>query len=573
MGKSLTKGSFCLLLIAFAMAGCQPRVTPADLVLRNGRLYTVDGAMPWAAAAAVRNGRFVYVGDDAGAARYIGGATRVIDLGGRLALPGFIDSHAHPISSYKHFFEIDLSGCRGGDDCQRKVAAYAKAHPEAPFIRGRGWSNTDFPKTGPDKRLLDAVVPDRPAALASEDGHSKWVNSRALALAGVTRATRDPAGGVIERDPRSGEPTGTLREAAADLVAGLFPAPGLEELKQGLEAYQDMALACGITTVHDASLDAESSDTQAYRELEGTGRLRLRVRASLYVDPQKGTAQLAALEHERVRNAGRLFQTRAAKLFADGVVEGSTAYLLEPYRHLPGSRGEPVWSADALDRMCVELDRRLWQIHIHAIGDAAVRSCLDALAAARQANGRRDARHLLTHLQLVEAGDVARFAPLGVIAVVQPFWFSKDAYYRDIQVPYLGQERADREYPMAGFLRAGVKAASSSDFPVTVPCDPLRGIQTGVTRTEIGSTGPDEVLWPEERADLEQMIASFTIHGAFANFLEDVTGSIAAGKSADLIVLDKDLFRIPVAEISTAKVLMTLFEGNVVFGGISGSRR
>lgn len=565
MGKILTKGLFCLLPIFFAMTGCQPRVTPADLVLRNGRLYTVDGAAPWAAAVAVRNGRFVYVGDEAGAARFIGGDTRVIDLGGRLALPGFIDSHAHPISSYKHFFEIDLSGCRGGADCQRAVAAYARTHPEAPFIRGRGWSNTDFPKTGPGKQLLDEVVPDRPVALASEDGHSKWVNSRALKLAGVTRATRDPVGGVIERDPRSNEPTGTLREAAADLVAGLFPAPGLEELKKGLEAYQEMALACGITTVHDASLDAESSETQAYRELEGTGRLRLRVRASLYVDPQKGNEQLAALDHERLRNAGRLFQTRAAKLFADGVVEGSTAYLLEPYRHLPGSRGEPIWAADALARMCGELDRRLWQIHIHAIGDAAVRSCLDAFASARQANGRRDARHLLTHLQLVDGNDIARFASLGVVAVVQPFWFTKDAYYRDIQVPYLGLERADREYPMAGFLRSGGTVASASDFPVTVPCDPLRGIQTGVTRTEIGRTGPGEVLWAEERATLEQMIASFTINGAFANFLEDVTGSIAAGKSADLVVLDKDLFRIPAGEISTAKVLMTLFEGNVAY--------
>ena len=565
MGKTHANGLFCLSLIVFALAGCQPRVTPADLVLRNGRLYTVDGATPWAAAAAVRNGRFVYVGGEEGAARYIGGATRVIDLGGRLALPGFIDSHAHPISSYKHFFEIDLSGCQGGADCQQAVVAYARAHHEAPFIRGRGWSNTDFPKTGPDKHLLDAVVPDRPAALASEDGHSKWVNSRALALAGITRATPDPAGGVIERDPRSGEPTGTLREAAADLVAGIFPAPGLEELKKGLESYQEMALACGITTVHDASLDAESSETQAYRELEGTGRLRLRVRASLYVDPSKGTAQLTALEHERIRNAGSRFQTRTAKLFADGVVEGSTAFLLQPYRHLAGSRGEPVWSADALARMCIELDRRLWQIHIHAIGDAAVRSCLDAFAAARQANGQRDARHLLTHLQLVEAGDVARFAPLGVVAVVQPFWFSKDAYYRDIQVPYLGRERADREYPLAGFLRSGARAASSSDFPVTVPCDPLRGIQTGVTRTEIGRTGPNEVLWPEERADLGQMIASFTIGGAFANFIEDVTGSITAGKSADLIVLDKDLFRLPAAEISSAKVLLTLLEGEVVY--------
>jgi len=326
-----------------------------------------------------------------------------------------------------------------------------------------------------------------------------------------------------------------------------------------------MALAFGITTIHDAYLDAESIETDAYRQLESSGRMKIRVRASLYIDPLKGTEQLAALEHERLRNRGRLFQTRAAKLFADGVVEGSTAFLLEPYQHMPGWRGEPRWKTGALAKMCDELDGRGWQIHVHAIGDAAVRQFLDAFEHAAKANGPRDSRHILTHLQLVAPEDIPRFKALGVVAVTQPYWFTKDEYYRDIQVPYLGQARADHEYPLASFFSAGVAVASSSDYPVTIPCNPLEAIRAGVNRCEPGKTAPGEVLWPEERADLEQMIASFTINGATASFLEDTTGSISVGKSAELIVLDRDLFAIPAAELARAKVLLTLFEGEAVF--------
>ena len=553
-------------LAAFSLAACRRQaVAPADLVLKNGSVYTVDNALPRATAIAIRDGKFIYVGDDAGGAKFIGHGTQVLDLGGKLVLPGFVESHGHAISAYKQFFEINLNDCQNAGDYGKVIREYALAHPGAKFIRGRGWSNTLFGKTGPDRKTIDDIVRGIPVCLASEDGHSKWVNSRALELAGITKATPDPVNGVIERDPRTGEPTGTLRESAAALVAGLFPEPGKEELKKGLEAFQRMALAFGITTVHDAYLDAESIETDAYRELENAGRLQARFRASLYVDPLKGTGQLAAIEHERLRNRGPLFQTNAVKLFADGVVEGSTAYLLEPYQHLPRSRGTLRWESGALAGMCAELDRRKFQVHVHAIGDAAVRAFLDAFAHAEKVNGRRDSRNMITHLQLVAPADIPRFKALGVIAVPQPYWFMKDDYYTNLQVPYLGQERADLEYPMASFFRAGVVVASASDYPVTIPCNPLKAIQVGMTRSEPGKTAPGDVLWPEERATLEQMIASFTINGAYANFLEDSTGSISVGKSADLIVLDRDLFKIPATEIAGAKVLLTLFEGKAAF--------
>ena len=552
--------------VSGSFAACQKQhALQADMVLKNGSIYTVDGRQPWAQALAVRNGKFIYVGTASGAEKYIGRRTKVVDLGGKLVLPGFIDSHCHPISAFKQFYEINLNDCRETGEFQKAIRDYLQAHPDARFIRGRGWKNTLFGKTGPDKKIIDQVVSHIPVVLSSEDGHSKWVNSKTLELAGIDSSTASPGGGVIEHDVKTGEPTGTLRESAADLLAGIFPEIGTKDLMKGLLSYQKMAAAFGITTVHDSSLDAGSSDIATYKNLEKENRLSMRFRASLYADPEKGLEQVAQFLEERRQNQGRLFQTNAVKLFVDGVVEGSTAYLLEPYKHLPGFRGALLWKVEALNKLCAELDRNQFQIHVHSIGDAASRAMLDALAYAENVNGKRDARHMLTHLQLVAPADILRFRELGVVALPQPYWFMKDDYYRNIQVPYLGQERADAEYPMQSFFKAGVKVASSSDYPVTIPSNPLRAIQIGMTRSELGVTGADQVLWPAERATLQQMIASFTINGAYANFLEKATGSIVAGKSADLIVLDRNLFLIPAAEISRAKVLLTIFEGKKVF--------
>jgi hypothetical protein len=391
------------------------------------------------------------------------------------------------------------------------------------------------------------------------------VNSLTLKLAGITKETGDPRGGVIERDPATGEATGTLREGAAHLVSALFPDYTVEQLMQAVEAYQKMAASFGITTTHDATVDVGGNDFNAYQNLEKQGRLAMRFRASLFVDPKKGLEQVGPLVAEREKCRGALFQVTGAKIYIDGVVEGGTAYLMEPFRHIPNFRGEPRWDADKLNRMCAELDRSKFQIHVHAIGDAATAMILDAFAYAREKNGTRDSRNLVTHIQLVDPQDILRFKEFGVVAVPQPYWFMKDDYYYNIQVPYLGLKRADEEYPMESFFKAGVTVASGSDYAVTIPCDPLRAIQIGITRSVLGVSDPKEILWPEERATLEQMIASFTINGAYANFLENTTGSIEAGKMADLIVLDRNLFAIPADKISTAAVILTLFEGKTVF--------
>jgi predicted amidohydrolase YtcJ len=551
--------------------GCHPVAAPppADIVLRSGIVYTVDQKRSVAEAVALTGGKIAYVGTDSGAKRFIGGRTRIIDLDGRLVLPGFIDSHSHPISAYKTFFELSLNGFRTLADYQKVMMEFSAKHQDAKYVRGRGWTNTLFKKTGPDRKFLDEIFPSIPVVLSSEDGHSKWLNSRALELAGISRTTADPAGGVIERDPSTGEPTGTLRETAAGLVAKLLPGYTADELAKGLEAYQTMALAFGITTAHDASIAAEGNEIPAYRAIEE--RLRMRFRISLEVDPEKGVGQVRSLLDERARNKRNLLQTNAAKIFLDGVVEGSTAYLKEPYRHLHGNRGKLLCSQGALDTICAELQGNGIQIHIHAIGDAATSAALEAFAYAGETTGKHDPRNIITHLQLIDPADIPRFKQLGVVAVTQPFWFMKDDYYYNLQIPYLGQKRADEEYPMESFFKAGVVVASSSDYPVTIPPNPLVGIQIGITRSRPGITDPREVLWPAEKASLEEMIASFTINGAYVNFLDTLTGSIEVGKSGDLIVLDKNLFAIPATDIGSAKILMTLFEGKVAYRDSSSS--
>jgi len=545
-----------------SLAACTPKKGPvADFVLKNGIIHTMNGAEGMEEALAIKDGRFIFVGTNKAVKRFMGKETRAMDLGGRLVLPGFIDSHCHPSAAIKQFGAVALFGMLSVADYQKAIVDFVNTHPGATVIRGGGWSNTVFGPAGPDKVILDEVVRDLPVALSSEDGHSTWVNSRALDLAGVTKETKNPPGGVIERDPMTGEPNGTLRESAAGLVSKVIPDYTVEELARGLEEYQTMALAFGITTAHDASLGVGGNNLKAYKALETATKLRMRFRASLHTDPEKGPEQVREQAAERDRNTGPLFQTRAAKIFIDGVIEGGTAYLKEPYAHKPGFRGKPLWTPEALDTICAGLDKQGFQLHFHAIGDAAVAEALDGIAYAARVNGSRDSRPMLTHLQLVSPEDVLRFKALGAVAVTQPFWFMKDDYYSNIQVPYLGLKRADEEYPMESFFKAGVTVASSSDYTVTIPCDPIQAIQIGMTRSRPGLTDPGAVLWPGERASLEQMIASFTVNGAYANFLENTTGTIETGKSADLVVLDKNLFELPADKIGTAKVILTLFEG------------
>ena len=413
--------------------------------------------------------------------------------------------------------------------------------------------------------------------MMSSDCHAIWVNSAALKSAGITKNTSNPEGGVIERDPETGEPSGTLRENAMDLIHNVLPSFTVEQLKEGILAYADTAAKEGITMVHDPMLilpdetatllgsELLRNNITAFSQLAAENRLTLRVRGSLLAAPEKGSSQLPAFIAQRKKLKDPLFQAHSIKIFVDGVIEGSTGYLLEPYEHMPEFRGTFLWDTEVLKESFKIFDKENFQIHVHAIGDAATRITLDAFEYARNANGARDSRHQITHLQLVDPEDIPRFAALDVIGIPQPIWHMQGEYYAMLSLPYLGRERADRQYPMKSFINAGVKMASASDFPVTVPCPPLLGIMMGITRCEPGILGSDEVLCPEECMSLDEMIESFTINGAYANFLEQETGSLEVGKAADLVVLDRNLFEIPASEINNANVLLTLFEGKEVY--------
>ena len=550
----------------------------ADIVFQNGTVYTVDSRRSLAEAVAVKGKEIIFVGSTSEASEFIDADTEVIDLGGKMMLPGFIDSHAHVSATINEDDSVKLYHLDSAEDYAAAVENFAAQHPQLSVIYGHGWNNEVFPPAGPLKEDLDRVVADRPVSLMSHDGHSIWVNSRALEMAGISGDTPCPSGGMIEMDPATGQPSGTIRETARDLVQNVLPPFTVEQLKTGIRDFMQEAARVGITSVHDPLLLLPDCDGQlngygsarnnilAFEELVNNSELTCRVRGTILTDPTKGDLQVPELAAACAAQKHSLFQISGAKVFVDGVVEGGTAYLHEPYAHKPDFRGEPLWKQDKLNELCQAADREKLQIHVHAIGDAAVGMSLDALDYARRKNGQRDSRHLITHLQVVDDADIERFARLGVIGVPQPFWHVKGEYFWGLEAKYLGRERAEKEYPMKSFLDAGVTLAAASDYPVQVPSPPLVGIMLGVLRCIPGDPDPNEVLGPSERMTLPDMIASFTINGAYANFMEAETGSIEVGKKADLVVLERNLFDIPTEEIGDVNVLMTMFEGKAVSG-------
>ena len=544
----------------------------ADTVYTNGVVYSADAAHTMAQAAAVEDGRIVYVGDDAGAAAFVGAGTTSVDLGGKLMLPGFIDSHMHASSAISDLYEVSLYGLPTMKAYQKAIRTFAQANPDLAVIQGGGWANPVAPGIGPTKGQLDAAVKDRPAVLWSEDGHSVWCNTLTLEQAGITAKTKDPKGGVIERVPGTRIPSGTLREAAADLVTGILPDYTVEQWKNGIRHFQqDVAAPLGLTTATDVALTPGDLSLDAYQQLAAAGELTVRMRGFLNLGPDSGPIadQVATAVAERAKHVTPLFQTNTVKLFVDGVIEGHTGLLNYPYKDKPGFLGVPVWPTyAALQEGSVEAAKVGFQLHYHCIGDAATSQALNAIAAAEAAIGSDAGRPGITHLQLVTPSDFVRFAQLKVTAVPQPYWAVKDSYYYGIQLPYLGKWRADREYPMKSFFDNGVLVASSSDYPVTYPPDPLDAIQTGVMRWIQSSyewAKPGDILWPAERVTVQQMIDSFTIAGAQANFLEDETGSIEVGKAADLVVLDTNILTCPAKRIGNAQVDLTVFRGTTVY--------
>ncbi|MEO6057496.1 MAG: amidohydrolase [Gemmatimonadales bacterium] len=559
-------GALAVLVVALAACrrGAQremPAAVPAaDLVLRNGAVYTLDASRSWASAVAVRGGRIVYVGADRLPPGLVGPRTEAVDLAGAMVLPGFQDAHVHPISSGVELGECDLSAATSVVEAADSIGRCARARTGSGWLRGTGWQLPLFPDANPRKELLDSLVPDRPAVLWAADGHSAWVNSRGLALAGIGRTTPDPPSGRIERDPRTGEPSGTLRESAGDLVQRALPPRTPLELGAGLERAERLAGSFGITTVFSANTDED--ELRAFAAADRAGRLTVRVIAALTA-PGGGDTMLTRLRDWRRRYATPHVRPTAVKLFQDGVIEARTAAMLAPYLDRHGDSGTPRRDQATLDTLVAMLDRDGFQIHVHAIGDRAIRMTLDALERARAADGPRDARHAIAHLELIDPADIPRFRALGVVANFEARWANGDEYLTRLTEPALGRGRSRWLYPIASVVRSGAVVTGGSDWSVS-SLDPLEAIEVGISHREPGDT--TSAPWnPAERVDLPAMLALYTINAAWAHHQERETGSIEVGKLADLVVLDRNLFEVPVARIHEARVVRTLLGGRTLF--------
>jgi predicted amidohydrolase YtcJ len=551
------------LWLAAAAAAAVPR--PADLVLTGGAVYTEDASRSWAEALAVRDGRIVYVGSDASARALVGPETRVVALEGRLVLPAFQDAHIHPVSGGVELGQCNINDLSTKEAILEKVRACAATEKKL-WIVGGGWPLPAFPDANPTKEMLDAVVPDRPVFLSAADGHSGWVNSKALEMAGITAATPDPPNGRVERDG-SGAPSGTLREAAQKLVEKLIPEPTLEEHLEGLRRAVALLNGFGVTAVYEANAGSGpkggSVTLATYREAERRGLLTLRVRVSLGTDATRGPEQVDDMVRLREQFTSARVRPVAAKIFADGVIEARTAAMLEPYDDHPGQRGEPRFSDEALRALVARLAERDFAVHVHAIGDRAVRMTLDAFAACRPVSADRGLRHQMAHLQVIEPEDVPRFRDLGIVANFEPLWAYADAYIRDLTWPALGPVRSKRMYPIAELARSGAVVSFGSDWSVSSP-NPLEGIQVAITRQALEPRERREPLLPEQAIDLPTALAAYTIGAAYASGFEAESGSLEVGKSADLVVLSENLFKLDPHDIAKARVVLTLLEGKAV---------
>ena len=515
------------------------------------------------AAVAIRAGRILAVGPTDEVQASAGPDTVRLHLPGRLVVPGFQDAHCHPPFAGRYRLHVSLHDLEV-DAYPAAITAYAAANPDQNWIYGAGWASESFPAEGPGRAWLDQIMPDRPVFLFDSSIHTAWVNSRALEIAGITAATPDPADGRIRRDPATGEPTGILDEGAAyAFEARHLPAPDRAEWQTAILNSQAHLHSLGITGWQDAWVTPATLD--AYTGLADDGRLTARVAAALWWEREQGLEQIAGFvaQRESGHRAERLL-ARTVKIMVDGVVENGTGALLSPYHDACGGHtddhGLAYLEPDVLAAAVTELDRLGFQVHLHTIGDRAVRSGLDAIEAALKANGPGDNRHHLAHVQLIQPEDVPRFAALGVTANCQTYWAQSEPMMDEMTIPVLGPDRARLQYPFGDLAASGAVLAMGSDWAVST-ADPLQQIEVAVTRVDPAQRANQPFL-PEQRLSLGAAMRGFTAGSAYVNHDPD-GGALSPGKRADLAVLDRDVFA--GGHVADADVEYTIAAGQIVY--------
>ncbi|MEU1881832.1 amidohydrolase [Streptosporangium sp. NPDC020072] len=533
-----------------------------DILFRGGRAFLAADA--FAEAVLVRDGRIAAVGPETDLLRRAAPGHETVDLDGGLLIPGVTDAHIHPVQAGLERARCDLSEVYGLPEYLERIISYAEANTTREWIDGGGWDMAAFPGGLPHRSQIDFL--DRPAYLLQRDHHAAWVNTLALRRAGITRETPDPPDGRIERDP-DGTPSGVLHEGAMDLVGLLAPSPTPGDMADALVEAQNHLFSLGVTGWQDAIVGSYAGwDDQlpVYLSAAASGRLRARVVGALWWDRTRGAEQIPELIERRASAEGlERFRATSVKIMQDGITENFTAAVIEPYCRCGGT-GLSYVDPALLKGHVAELDRHGFQVHFHAIGERAVREALDSFEGTDPAN-----RHHIAHLQIIEPSDVPRFAALGVTANLQPLWATHHAQMDELTIPFLGEERSAWQYPFADLLRSGARFCAGSDWPVST-ADPFQGMHVGVNRTEPG--GSVHVDYPTARTpflpgqclDLSTVLTAYTAGSAWING-DDEAGVISPGNRADLVVLDRDPFTEPAADIWRTRVAMTFVGGEEVY--------
>jgi len=557
------KNAGCMLALILALGlgtGCQTAAEEdmVDLVLVNGKVWTGDAARPWAEAVAVRDGKIVAVGTAAELRTLSPSGAKLVDLGGSLVLPGFIDSHTHFLAGGFALKSIQLREAKSRGDFVARIAAKARELGPGRWIVNGDWDHQQFsPVELPRRDWVDAVTPDNPVCVNRLDGHMILANSAALKLAGVTRNTPVPPGGEIEMDPETGEPTGILKDTAMELVYAKIPEPSFAEKLEAAGASVRHAAENGVTSVHEM---ADASSFEVFQEMARLGRLTTRVHVYIPITEVELVARL------KVKSpfGGPYLKLAGLKAFMDGSLGSATACFFEPYADDPKTSGllhGQMYPEGIMERRILEADRAGLQLAVHAIGDRANSLLLDMYEKAVAANGPRDRRWRVEHAQHLRPADISRFGKLGLVAAVQPYHAIDDGRWAEQKI---GPERVRTTYPFESLRRAGAVLAFGSDWTVA-PLSPILGIYAAVTRRTLDGKNPGGWV-PGEKVSVEEAVRAYTANGAWVEFAEGAKGTIEAGKLADLVVLDRDIFTIPAEEIVRAGVRMTILDGRIIYG-------
>jgi predicted amidohydrolase YtcJ len=556
----------CLLLTVTRL--CLGATQPADTVLLHGHIYTANPQQRWVEALAIRGDSILAVGTTAEIEKLRSPSTKVVELAGRMVMPGIIDDHTHFIWGSAGLVGVQLATARTVAEVKERLSAFAKAHPSDTFVYGAGWQYGFFPPSGlPTKEMLDQYFPNRPVEIMSGDGHSLWVNTKALNMAGITRDTPDPSGeshGIIIHDAK-GEPTGVLEESAKQLIMAKLPFSHEQKvafLKVGMRE----ANSHGVTSVVNATGDIP--EMELYRELHQKDLLTVRMTTAFAVDVgvkhTLSPAELASFEEARKRfHTGDWVRAGVIKFFADGVIETHTAAMLQPYANKPGDSGTTLYTPEQFRKYFLELDKRGFQVMTHSIGDGAVRTVLDAYQYVEKTDGPRDRRWRVEHIETIHPNDVPRFAQQHVIASIQPWCCPhEDKPWADNVGPHIADTEGLRWHDIEA---ANATVALGSDWPVT-PLNPFPTMELSITRQ--GGAGKAHPPFHLDQAfTLEQVLDGYTRNSAYAEFMDQRLGTLKPGMLADLIVLSQDLSKIPPSKIGQTKVLLTLVGGKEVWRG------